>query len=236
MKFSPRLLYALFPAIALIALAILLPLPHASAYGTFTVNSLGDTTDAAPGDGMCDDGTGNCTLRAAITEANVGVIPVATINIIVTGIIQLGGPLPDLSNDLTINGPGARLLSVRRNTGGNYRIFTIRDGVTASISGLTITNGRTPDSVSGINRPVDGGGIHNSGSLWLTDVTVSGNRTGNGFNGDFGDSGGGGGSGGGIFNGGMLTLTNSTVSGNQTGNGGNAAGGGPVGNGGPGGG
>jgi CSLREA domain-containing protein len=36
----------------------------------FTVNSTGDGADATPGDGTCDDGSGNCTLRAAIQEAN----------------------------------------------------------------------------------------------------------------------------------------------------------------------
>ena len=39
----------------------------------FVVNEQGDTVDANPGDGICDDGTGpgtNCTLRAAIMEAN----------------------------------------------------------------------------------------------------------------------------------------------------------------------
>jgi CSLREA domain-containing protein len=37
---------------------------------TFTVNSTGDSGDSNIGDGACDDGTGNCTLRAAIEEAN----------------------------------------------------------------------------------------------------------------------------------------------------------------------
>ena len=37
---------------------------------TFAVNSTADAVDATPGDGFCDDGTGNCTLRAAIMEAN----------------------------------------------------------------------------------------------------------------------------------------------------------------------
>jgi CSLREA domain-containing protein len=35
-----------------------------------TVNSTGDSSDAVPGDGACDDGAGACTLRAAIQEAN----------------------------------------------------------------------------------------------------------------------------------------------------------------------
>ncbi|NQV15849.1 CSLREA domain-containing protein, partial [bacterium] len=36
----------------------------------FTVNSTGDAQDAFPGDGICVDGSGDCTLRAAIQEAN----------------------------------------------------------------------------------------------------------------------------------------------------------------------
>ena len=39
--------------------------------------------------------------------------------------IQLTGALPALSTDMTIQGPGANVLTVQRNTGGNYRIFTI---------------------------------------------------------------------------------------------------------------
>ncbi len=35
---------------------------------TYTVNSLLDTPDANPGDGVCDDGSGNCTWRAAVEE------------------------------------------------------------------------------------------------------------------------------------------------------------------------
>ena len=37
---------------------------------TFTVTSTADAVDAKPGDGVCDDGSGNCTLRASIMEAN----------------------------------------------------------------------------------------------------------------------------------------------------------------------
>ena len=46
---------------------------------TVTVNSTGDATDAAPGNGVCDTGATNsegddeCTLRAAIAEANASV-------------------------------------------------------------------------------------------------------------------------------------------------------------------
>ena len=37
---------------------------------TFTVDSTLDAGDSSPGDGSCNDGGGNCTLRAAIQEAN----------------------------------------------------------------------------------------------------------------------------------------------------------------------
>jgi CSLREA domain-containing protein len=37
---------------------------------TFVVNSTGDGADLVPGDGACDAGSGSCTLRAAIAEAN----------------------------------------------------------------------------------------------------------------------------------------------------------------------
>ena len=39
-------------------------------YQTFSVNSTQDTGDAAPSNGVCADSSGNCTLRAAIEEAN----------------------------------------------------------------------------------------------------------------------------------------------------------------------
>src|SRR5688500_13827104 len=50
--------------------ATLLLHPTETAAATFTVNSIGDASDATPGDGLCDSGGSVCTLRAAIEEAN----------------------------------------------------------------------------------------------------------------------------------------------------------------------
>ena len=36
----------------------------------FLITSTNDTQDLILGDGICDDGTGNCSLRAAIMESN----------------------------------------------------------------------------------------------------------------------------------------------------------------------
>lgn len=55
-----------FLAVACMGLAVCEPLAAA----IFTVNSVLDSADAAPGDGSCDDGSGNCTYRAALEEAN----------------------------------------------------------------------------------------------------------------------------------------------------------------------
>jgi CSLREA domain-containing protein/uncharacterized repeat protein (TIGR01451 family) len=199
-----------------VAFTILLGASSAAQAATFTVNSLGDTPDASPGDGSCDDGAGNCTLRAAIEEANA--LPGDdTINFSVTGTINLQGPDPGspgtaffINGNVTINGPGARVLSVRgEGAAERYRIFTVTPDVTVNISGLTMSNGHTADSAPA-SAGGQGGGIVNSGTLNLTGVAVSGNRTGNG---NFGD----GGRGGGIYNDGTLTLVNCTVNGNGTG-------------------
>jgi CSLREA domain-containing protein len=186
---------------------------------TLTVNSLADTPDAALGNGACADANGVCTLRAAIQEANT--FPGDdVINFSLTGTINLTGALPVLSSNITINGPGSGLLTVRRNTGGDYRIFQTSGN--SSISGLTITNGRTPDGVNEDVAPSGGGIWQTGGSLTLHDVVITGNATGNGGPTRFGSPtfGGFGGFGGGIYASGTLTMTDCVISNNTTGNGG----------------
>jgi uncharacterized repeat protein (TIGR01451 family) len=206
------------------------PLPPAHA-ATITVSG---TADLVANDGQC-------TLREAIMVANAD----TTVNECaagsgddtidlssITGIIHLTGPLPDLTSNIVFDGPGASSLTVRRDTGGNYRIFAVDTGAIVTISGLTISNGQVVDD--------HGGGIYNAGTLTLTNSIISNNNTNTSvaFNGH-----GGGvynaitgtltlngstvsnnaifnaahdGYGGGIYNAGTLTLNNSTVSGNHT--------------------
>jgi len=150
------------------------------AAATFTVNSLADTPDAVPGNGICADAGGLCTLRAALQEANAFAGD-DTINFSVTGTINLTGALPTVSSNINMNGPGSSSLTVRRDTGGDYRIFFL-DNRIVSISGITITNGKTPDAVAGSGQfGGSGGGISQAGGeLTLNDVIITGNRTGNG--------------------------------------------------------
>src|SRR5687767_1458239 len=179
-----------------VAVAIVSQLPNAQAAGTFTVNSLADTPDAIL-NGVCADAGGQCTFRAAIEEANSNSGDTDIINFSVTGIINLTGPLPNLTN-MTINGPGPDDLTIRRDTGGDYRVLTI-NGFVVSIAGLKITNGKTADGTSGLvfgNPGGDGGGIFAKGTVTMNDVVVTANRTGNGGPGGS-STGGWGGSGGG---------------------------------------
>src|SRR5262249_45645916 len=71
---------------------------------------------------LADSGAGS--LRQAILDANAtpgdDTIPVQ-----VNGAISLAGALPDLNSNLDLQGPGADLPTVRRSTGGTYRIFTV---------------------------------------------------------------------------------------------------------------
>ena len=208
-----------------------------TAAGTITVNSLSDVANS--NDGLC-------TLREAITAANINVASGATagecaagiggvsdtISFSVNGIIDLATALPNISSNMIISGPGESSLTVRRSTAGatpNFRIFNV--GATVTISGMTVTNGRTADgtpSGSSFGNPGDhGGGIMNSGFLTLTNMTVTANRTGNGSaasssSGGFG-IGGPGGFGGGIYSSGSLALSNVTVSNNTTGDGASSA-------------
>ena len=79
----------------------------------FTVDSLQDTlssVDATPGDGNCATAGGDCTLRAAIQEANA-LTGTDTVEFSVTGTINIGsdgmaGHLPAINERLRIIGPG----------------------------------------------------------------------------------------------------------------------------------
>ena len=73
---------------------------------TFTVNSTGDSADSNTGDGICDDGAGNCTLRAAMDQANA--TPGAdTIEFSIDSGVQTItplSPLPIIGDPVTIDG------------------------------------------------------------------------------------------------------------------------------------
>ncbi|MCI0460839.1 MAG: cadherin repeat domain-containing protein, partial [Gemmataceae bacterium] len=118
------------------------------------------------------------------------------------GTLNLGTVLPELSDDVSIEGPGADRITIRRNQGGDYRLFTVRPGVTATIADLTLTNGRESSSAIGGGQRGVGGAIFNAGTLTVRDSVLSGNTA-------TGD-------GGAIYNAGTLSVLRSTLSGNSS--------------------
>ena len=146
---------------------------------TFTVDSLADPVDP-----------GKTTLRDVINLAN-GNSESDIIDFAVVGTIDLTRELPALSTVIEFEGPGAQNLTVRRDSGGDYRIFTITIDAEVIIGGMTISNGKTP-------LLENGGAIYNGGGLVLDSTIISGNSVPEG-------------NGGGIFNDGNMTITNSAV-------------------------
>ncbi|HEX8396142.1 MAG TPA: FG-GAP-like repeat-containing protein [Pyrinomonadaceae bacterium] len=174
----------------------------------FTVNSTADTNDANTADNVCADSAGNCTLRAAIEQANVtyesGVGNDAIFFALESpAVINLTLGELSVTSNLTIFGTGARNLTVQRSGAGDtgrFRIFRISGPVAnaVSISSLTITNGNVSNGGSDAGFDFIGGGIsvYPNNSLDLTDVTVRDNAA------NFG---------GGIANAGALSIKRSTI-------------------------
>lgn len=150
--------------------------PSNAAGPPINVNKSTDATDINPGNGTCDDGTGNCTLRAAIQEANVSpgpdmiILPAATYSLTITGNnenVAASGDL-DVTGALTITGAGEDVTFIDASMLSD-RVFHIITG-TAIISGVTIQGGNDTSSfLSG------GGGIWNQSMLTLINTTVVSN-------------------------------------------------------------
>lgn len=153
--------------------------------GSFVVTS---SADSGPG-----------SLRSIVSNACSGAT--VTFSSTISSIVLTGGELV-ISKSITINGPGANLLSIS----GNHatRVFTVSAGASVvNISGLTIKDGSTrPD---GTDFYGGGGVLIINGTVNLADLSINGNSATNSGNPN----------GGGVDNeGGTVTITRSTISGN----------------------
>ncbi len=149
-------------------------------------------------DGSC--GPLDCTFIEAMIASNAGA-DANTVNFKagLSGTISIRSVPSGLSilNPVTINGLGARILTISAIEVA--RVFWIRPGVTANISGLTLTRGNSVGVGSG-------GAILNEGTLTLLRCAIVNNS---------------GGSGGGVANHSTLNVYNCTFASNQsTGHGG----------------
>lgn len=167
----------------------------------FTVDTEFDGWDDSPGDHVCDNGLGFCTLRAAVMEANRSasnvtiMLPAGTYTLIgpIAGLAEESGDLnltaPATGNPvITLTGAGAATTTI--DADGKDRVLTIDAGRTVTIGGVTLRNGAPAAG--------GGGGVQNHGVLTLTSVVVRDNH--NSVSG-----------GGGIYNDHQLGIYNSTI-------------------------
>ncbi len=134
---------ALIAALTPIQAAIALPPPS-----VFIVDTTADMVDAVPGDGLCETTTGDCTLRAAVMEANA-LAGEQKIELAATHYpLSITGPGGDAQGDLDVTDDikikghgylytdidGASLIAA----GDPDRIFDVAPGVTAYIRGVTL--------------------------------------------------------------------------------------------------
>src|SRR5436190_10382241 len=171
------------------------PLEERLTFAVFTVSTI---ADVGPG-----------SLRQAIVDSNIG--PGADTIVFDSSFfstprtITISGAPQQISGPLTITGPGAALLTIRRDATGLANTRRIFDSFASSLtlSGMTVTSG----AVSGAN----GGGLSAVGvspNITLDGMVFTGNTTD--------------GLGGGVYvgNGGTLMLRNSVISGNTGASGG----------------
>ncbi|MDY7099865.1 MAG: CSLREA domain-containing protein [Actinomycetota bacterium] len=140
--------------------------------GRFLVGTTADTVDATPGDGVCADATGACSLRAAVQEANASagghlVLPPATYTLTLANAdgdeeAAATGDL-DITSSVSIEGYAATV-----DAAGLDRAFEVMEGATLDVDGLEVTGGL----VTGGEDPISGSGgaFANAGTLMLDGV------------------------------------------------------------------
>jgi CSLREA domain-containing protein len=154
---------------------------------TFTVDTIDDLDDMTPGDATCDDGSGHCSLRAAIQEANASAGDDAIVfDKAIDGmdITAEKTQLPAVTTVMTITGNGEANTIVQASTcdptpialvcvPADHRVLEVAGSGELVLEGLTVRYGRCADDCdTETNR---GAGILNSGSLTLSHVTVASN-------------------------------------------------------------
>jgi CSLREA domain-containing protein len=146
--------------------ACLLPSAPARAVVTFHVNTVADEPDIAP-DGFCLTVNGNCSLRAAITEA----ANVDTVVQMPSGLYALSSQIilgvdADALNSLEVRGAGSGSTVVDAGDNGRHFDLSATAGKPVTLSGLTLRNG--------LEASV-GGSILSRAALTIEDCVIEGN-------------------------------------------------------------
>ena len=137
--------------------------PLATYYLVNLTSDTGASSSATSGDLLwaITQANANTNTHGSVITFDPTVFASAQTILLTSGQLELS----DTIGTETIIGPGAGLLSISGNHAS--RVFQVDGGVTASLSGLTITGGEQAGA--------SGAGLYIQGSLSLTDCTVSGN-------------------------------------------------------------
>jgi hypothetical protein len=184
------------------------------AYGkVFNVNNVTDSVDIAPGNGVCADSNGRCTLRAAVMEANAFNNTSTDTIMVPAGVYVLTRGELDITSTMVFR--GANQTTTIIDGGGKYRVFDLLSAAkSVQLHTLTVRNGWAESAYSDCGEScywdtVGGGGcilIRKGGQLALETVIVTGCRV---------DSRGPQAEGGGIMNRGALTIQGSQITNNR---------------------
>lgn len=164
----------------------------------FTVNTTADGFDGNLGDGICATPAGNCTLRAALQQANATggavtiILPAGTYALTLDGAtshnITPDSRSLEVGTSVTINGAGQGVTKIVGPTSGSPdRVFNVekfKNTFTFTLTDITITGGTAP--TTGMTPGLGGGLLVGSSiAVSMTDVTITGNSASgsNGFGG-----------------------------------------------------
>ncbi|HWH27855.1 MAG TPA: right-handed parallel beta-helix repeat-containing protein, partial [Mycobacteriales bacterium] len=176
----PRAAVAAAAVLVAGGLAVTVASPASAA--TFTVDSGADAVDADPGDGTCETAAGECTLRAAVQQAQASggpdTIVFADGVTSVTLTIAPAGEAADGSDDaatgdldlddVTIDGDGVSI----SNGDVADRLFHVEPGGTARLIGLELLGGTAPGAGSASGGG-SGGAVLNAGSLTVENGRIA---------------------------------------------------------------
>ena len=158
----------------------------------FTVDSTADTPDTCLGDGVCDDASYQCSLRAAIEESNA--YPGADTIVVPVGTYAVDHNL-EITDSVTVYGESTPLTIVDGSGTASNEIITIGpddEVVTVGIIGLTVRGATQGCGIRvGLEADVEllevavrdnsaysvGGGIVSRGTMQMRRCTVSGNHS-----------------------------------------------------------
>jgi CSLREA domain-containing protein len=208
-------------AVTLAAIGVMVALPAVAGAAQFTVNSTVDAADANTSDGVCAAAGGQCTLRAAVQQANV--LTGADTVVMPAGTYPIASSLP-LSSLITLVGPAGARGTVISGAPGTSVITINSSGVT--VRGVTVTGGARGIWVQGGTDIIldqvaaRGNGVSSATNLFAGGIFVGGTASvvltrslvaGNTLTSTSGQA-----SGGGVYvaNGGVLTAVATTIAGN----------------------